>query len=108
MNLCLLFPKLSKVMISVTWVLTASHPNHWYVVALSREVKTQPVGVMLWKQVMGVSLAAPQDSAPPFLRNATRKPGGTAGLTAIANLLKAQEIHPNETESIGTSLVYRN
>ncbi|WP_414586765.1 hypothetical protein [Scytonema sp. PCC 10023] len=27
---------------------------------------------------------------------------------AIANLLKAQEIHPNETESIGTSLVYRN
>jgi hypothetical protein len=52
-------------MISVTWVLTASHPNHWYVVALSREVKTQPVGVMLWKQVMGVSLAAPQDSAPP-------------------------------------------
>jgi hypothetical protein len=57
---------------------------------------------------MGVSLAASQDSAPPFLRNATRKPSGTAGLTAIANLLKAQEIHPNETESIGTSLVYRN
>ena len=28
------------------------NPNHWYVVALSREVKTQPVGVMLWKQAM--------------------------------------------------------
>lgn len=27
-------------------------PNHWYVVALSREVKTQPVGVMLWKEAM--------------------------------------------------------
>lgn len=25
------------------------NPNHWYVVALSGEVKTQPVGVMLWK-----------------------------------------------------------
>ncbi len=29
------------------------NPNHWYVVALSPEVKTQPVGVMLWKQAMG-------------------------------------------------------
>jgi hypothetical protein len=28
------------------------NPNHWYVVALSGEVKTQPVGVMLWKQAM--------------------------------------------------------
>ncbi|BAZ27171.1 Rieske (2Fe-2S) region [Kalymmatonema gypsitolerans NIES-4073] len=29
------------------------NPNQWYVVALSGEVKTQPVGVMLWKQAMG-------------------------------------------------------
>ena len=31
------------------------NPNHWYVVALSREVKTQPLGVTLWKQATGVS-----------------------------------------------------
>ncbi len=28
------------------------NPNYWYVVALSCEVKTQPVGVTLWKQAM--------------------------------------------------------
>jgi hypothetical protein len=26
--------------------------NHWYVVARSSEVKTQPVGVTLWKQAI--------------------------------------------------------
>ncbi|KAB8330085.1 aromatic ring-hydroxylating dioxygenase subunit alpha [Scytonema tolypothrichoides VB-61278] len=30
------------------------NPNHWYVVALSREVKTQPVGVTLWKQAIAL------------------------------------------------------
>ncbi|GAB1539451.1 aromatic ring-hydroxylating dioxygenase subunit alpha [Scytonema sp. NUACC21] len=30
------------------------NPNHWYVVARSSEVKTQPVGVMLWKQAIAL------------------------------------------------------
>ncbi|MBD2040462.1 aromatic ring-hydroxylating oxygenase subunit alpha [Microcoleus sp. FACHB-672] len=26
------------------------NPNHWYIVALSREIKTQPIGITLWNQ----------------------------------------------------------